>query len=141
MSTLANKQSDDLIATRVTVTQHYLTVEFNDGRVVSLPVSWFPRLACGLQGHRANVEIGPMGLHWPDLDEDLSYEGIIQGRRSGECAKSFRRWLSYYSKGRLPPVKVIPLPPKMAEEMMAEGVDIGEEERQRLVARRRRKAS
>ncbi len=142
MSSSADDNSRELIAPNVVVTTHHLTVEFTDGRVVSLPLSWFARLAYASPGHRRNVEIGAIGLHWPDLDEDLSYEGILAGRRSGESLRSFRRWLSYYVKGKLPPVKTVALPPDVAEYLVKVGVDIGEHERRRFVARKgRRKAS
>lgn len=73
-----------------------LTVQLSDGRSISVPLAWFPRLVHGTPEERANWRlIGPgEGLHWPDLDEDISAEGIVLGRPSGESQRSLARWLS-----------------------------------------------
>ena len=82
-------------ATQVIVTDDTLTVDLEDGRTISVPIGWFPRLAHGNAVERANVEISGagFGLHWPDLDEDIGVEGLLLGRRSAESAASFARWL------------------------------------------------
>ena len=59
-----------------------LTVRFADGRSVTAPLDWFPRLKLGSASARANIEISPLGLHWPDLDEDLGILGLLAGRRA-----------------------------------------------------------
>jgi hypothetical protein len=81
-------------AQRVSVTEDTLVVDLVDGRTISVPVTWYPRLASGSQAERANWRfIGEgEGIHWPDLDEDLSVEGLLAGRRSGETQASLRRW-------------------------------------------------
>jgi Protein of unknown function (DUF2442) len=81
-------------AQRVSVTEDTLTVELVDGRTVTVPVTWYPRLAHGSLAERANWRlIGEgEGIHWPDLDEDISIEGLLAGRRSGETQASLRRW-------------------------------------------------
>jgi hypothetical protein len=81
---------------RVRVTRTALIVSFDDGRTVSLPLAWYPRLANGTAKERNNCElIGEgYGIHWPDLDEDLSAEGLLAGRRSMESSGSFQRWLN-----------------------------------------------
>lgn len=67
-----------------------LTVDFEDGRSVRLPLVWYPRLFRATQAQRDHWElIGPgLGVHWPDLDEDLSAEGLLAGRPSIEFFKA-----------------------------------------------------
>lgn len=83
-------------AKHVRVTGRALIVELNDGRTVSVPVEWYPRLAHGTLGERQRWQlIGPgIGIHWPALDEDISIDGLLQGVPSGESAESFARWLN-----------------------------------------------
>ena len=83
------------IAKAVAGTGDTLTVELSDGRTISVPLSWFPRLTHGTDAERSNWRLigGGDGIHWPDLDEDLSVEGLLAGRRSGESQESLRRWL------------------------------------------------
>lgn len=90
----------DVRATKVKVSDELLTVEFDDGRTVSLPVQWYPRLAHGTARERANCEADAVGIHWPDLDEDLSYKGLILGWRSGENPELLNFWLENRKKGR-----------------------------------------
>ncbi|MCW5863395.1 MAG: DUF2442 domain-containing protein [Anaerolineae bacterium] len=82
-------------AENVAVTDDTLTLDLADGRAISLPVAWYPRLLYATPNERAHWEwIGDReGIHWPDLDEDISVEGIIAGRRSGESQRSLQRWL------------------------------------------------
>jgi hypothetical protein len=82
-------------ATAVRVTEDSLVVDLADGRTVSVPLAWYPRLLQGSPEERANHRfIGEgEGIHWPDLDEDVSVENILAGQASGEGAKSFARWL------------------------------------------------
>src|SRR5215218_2874771 len=79
----------------VTVTDEALTVGLTDGRTLSVPLLWYPRLAHGTPEERNNWELlgDGEGIHWPELDEDLSIESMLAGRRSGESPKSFQRWL------------------------------------------------
>jgi uncharacterized protein DUF2442 len=81
-------------AKTVRLTDRALVVELLDGRSVSVPLEWYPRLAEGTARERELwVFTGPgIGIHWPALDEDISIEGIMQGRRSGEGAESLERW-------------------------------------------------
>jgi hypothetical protein len=80
----------------VTVTEDTLRVDLTDGRTISVPLAWYPRLQRGSPAERANWRwIGrEEGIHWPDLDEDVSVEGLILGRPSGESQASFERWLA-----------------------------------------------
>ena len=81
-------------ALRVRVTDRALVVELRDGRVVSVPVAWYPRLAEGSRRERRRWELlGPgVGIHWPDLDEDISVDGLLQGLPSGESRASLDEW-------------------------------------------------
>lgn len=78
----------------VRVTDELLTVGLTDGRSVSVPLAWYPRLAHGRPAERRRWElIGcGIGIHWPALDEDVSVEALLLGERSGESAESLRRW-------------------------------------------------
>ena len=80
----------------VSVTEDTLTVELSDGRSLSVPLSWYPRLVHGTPAERSSWRMigGGVGIHWPDLDEDLSVENLLAGRASGESQRSFKRWLS-----------------------------------------------
>jgi hypothetical protein len=100
MSTLAIEIRTAL-AENVSVTDDSLIVDLDDGRTVSVPLAWFPRLLHGTAQERNNWRlIGKgEGIHWPDLDEDISVEGILLGRPSGESQRSFRRWLECRSIG------------------------------------------
>ena len=84
----------------VAVTDDTLTVDLEDGRSISVPIGWYPRLAYGTPEERANFELSGAGrgIHWPDLDEDISVEGLILGKRSGESRRSLQRWLEQRGK-------------------------------------------
>ena len=87
--------SASLIATSVQVTADSLDVELADGRSISAPLAWFPRLFHGTAEERAYFRFtgSGEGIHWPDLDEDISVEGIVAGRPTGESQRSLQRWL------------------------------------------------
>jgi hypothetical protein len=72
----------DLQATSVEFTKDELVVTLADGRRIATPLDWYPRLKDATAKQRANFEIMPMGIHWPDLDEDLGIAGMLKGRRS-----------------------------------------------------------
>ena len=88
-------------AEKVTVTDNTLHIELSDGRAISVPLGWYPRLVHGTQAERDGLELigGGQGIRWPDLDEDLSVEGLIAGRPSGESQRSFNRWLKARQSG------------------------------------------
>ena len=81
--------------TSVEVKKHTLSFDLSDGRTIVAPLAWFPRLNHGTPAERRNWRlIGEgNGAHWPDLDEDISVEGLLLGRPSSESQASFRRWL------------------------------------------------
>lgn len=84
----------------ITATDDSLIVDLSDGRTVSVPLTWFPRLLHGTPAERNHWRlIGDReGIHWPDLDEDISVENILAGKPSGESQKSFKQWLEKRSK-------------------------------------------
>lgn len=83
-------------AVAVKTTGDAFSVELDDGRTVTVPIGWYPRLAPATAHERRNWRlIGTgEGIHWPDLDEDVSVEGILLGRPSAESQASFERWLA-----------------------------------------------
>jgi hypothetical protein len=85
----------DVRANNVVLTGDSLTVELNDGRSISAPLAWFPRLLHGTPEERNNWRLigNSEGIHWPDLDEDISVENLLQGEPSGESEESFKKWL------------------------------------------------
>lgn len=92
----------EALAQSLTVSDEALAVDLADGRTITVPLAWFPRLAHGTAAERANWRLiaGGEGIHWPDLDEDLSVEGLLAGRRSGETQESLRRWLHTRKTGQ-----------------------------------------
>lgn len=89
-------------AESITVTDDTLSVDLSDGRTISVPLAWFPRLVHATPHERSNWRlIGEgQGIHWEDIDEDVSVEGLLAGKPSGESQASFKRWLTQRS-GRL----------------------------------------
>lgn len=83
------------LAEGVSLSDDALTVELSDGRAIAVPLAWFPRLLHGSKEERGNWRlIGKgSGIHWPDLDEDISIEGLLLGQPSGESQSSFAKWL------------------------------------------------
>jgi hypothetical protein len=85
----------DARAQRVRLTEDSLVVDLVDGRTIVVPLTWYPRLAHGSDAERARWRVigDGEGIHWPDLDEDISVDGLLAGRRSGEAQASLKRWL------------------------------------------------
>src|SRR4051812_11822615 len=86
----------DPVAVQVTVSANQLVIELADGRTVSIPLTWYPRLLNGSKAERHNWRILGDGyaIEWPDLDEHIGVEGLLAGRKSGERARSLERWLA-----------------------------------------------
>ncbi len=79
----------------VSIDDEQLTLSLEDGRVVSVPLSWYPRLCYGSPQERQHFQISGagFGIHWPDLDEDIGVEGILLGKKSMESQSSFQQWM------------------------------------------------
>jgi hypothetical protein len=87
-------------AQQVTVTDDSLVVDLTDGRTITAPLAWYPRLVHATPQERNTWRLigDGEGVHWPDLDEDLSVEGLLLGRPSSESQRSFQRWLDERSQ-------------------------------------------
>jgi hypothetical protein len=81
--------------TSIAVSEDTLVVDLSDGRTISVPIAWYPRLATGTADERKNWRLigSGEGIHWPDIDEDISVEGLIAGRPSQETQSSLENWL------------------------------------------------
>ncbi|MFQ6030429.1 MAG: DUF2442 domain-containing protein [Dehalococcoidia bacterium] len=89
-------------AENIVVTDDTLSVDLSDGRSISVPLAWFPRLVHASQEERDHWRlIGKgQGIHWEAVDEDISVEGLLAGRPSGESQASFKKWLEGRSSGK-----------------------------------------
>ena len=85
----------EIRAQSLAITDDTLSVDLNDGRSISVPLSWYPRLNHATLSERSNWRwIGDReGIHWPDLDEDISIENLVFGKPSGESQESLKQWL------------------------------------------------
>ena len=92
----------EALAQSVSVSDDSLVVDIADGRTITVPLAWFPRLASATPTERANWRLiaAGEGIHWPELDEDISVESLLAGRRSGEAQESLRRWLQRRESAR-----------------------------------------
>ena len=92
---ISGTELSEAVAQGVTTGDEALIVDLADARTIAVPLAWFPRLAHGTLSERANWRLigGGVGIHWPDLDEDISVESLLAGRRSGETQASLLRWL------------------------------------------------
>ncbi len=82
-------------ATNAQFTDDTLSVDLSDGRMISVPVAWYPRLSHSTSEERDRWRLigNGRGIHWPDLDEDISVENLLEGQPSGESQTSFKLWL------------------------------------------------
>src|SRR5574342_381706 len=94
MST-STSESQMARALKAVVTDDCLAVDLVDGRTVVVPLAWYPRLLHGTRQERNNWRLigRGVGIHWSDLDEDISVEGLLAGRPSGESQASLEKWL------------------------------------------------
>lgn len=79
----------------VKVTEDTLSVDLSDGRTISVPLEWFPRLLHATKEERNTWRLVGRGhgIHWEGIDEDISVEGLLAGKPSGESQTSFKKWL------------------------------------------------
>src|SRR5438132_13674909 len=94
MSTLKVELSEAR-AQHVKVTSDTITVDLTDGRTISVPLAWFPRLLHASAAERNNWRFiaNGEGIHWTNLDEDISVEGLLHGQQSRESHASLEKWL------------------------------------------------
>lgn len=88
---------DDVVtAKRIDVTDFALTVYLSDGRSISIPLEWYPRLAHATAEEQNDWRLigGGIGIHWPLIEEDISVSALLEGRKSTESSVSFNRWLA-----------------------------------------------
>jgi hypothetical protein len=93
-------ESAEPLAAKVSVDAESLNVELVDGRTIGVPLAWYPRLFYGSPKERARWELiaDGFGIHWPALDEDISVDGLLAGRRSGETPASLAKWMAKRQK-------------------------------------------
>ena len=84
----------------VEVTDDTISVELDDGRSVSVPTAWYPRLLHATRPERSDYELSDDAVVWPSIEADFSVRGILLGRKSGESPESFAFLLEYRKKGR-----------------------------------------
>jgi hypothetical protein len=65
----------------------HLSVTLADGRILRTPLWWYPRLASASVERRSAVEFSPLGIHWPEIDEDLSVASILRGQKAPGAKK------------------------------------------------------
>ena len=83
------------LAEQLTITADTLSVDLLDGRSIAVPLEWYPRLVHATSAERSNWRLigRGEGIHWPAIDEDISVDNLLNGIRSGESQRSFKRWL------------------------------------------------
>ncbi len=83
-------ETSSVLAIRVAVNDDTLSVELSDGRTIGAPLAWYPRLAHGTRKERRHWRLiaGGRGIHWPDLDEDISVANLLAGQPSSESQAS-----------------------------------------------------
>ncbi len=86
----------DPVITNLAINEKHLTVNLADGRSITVPLEWYPRLVHGSARERNHWQLLGDGyaIEWPDLDEHIGIEGLLAGRRSAESQKSLDRWLA-----------------------------------------------
>lgn len=91
------------VAQQVHIDEEKLTVDLRDGRTISVPLTWYPRLLYATAAERNNWRfIGAgVGIHWPELDEDISMENLLLGRASTESQRSLQRWLEQRGQAQI----------------------------------------
>jgi Protein of unknown function (DUF2442) len=90
------------LAKQVKVTDDELIVDLSDGRKMSVPLAWYPRLLNATLSERQHFELLGDGyaIEFPELDEHIGVEGLLAGRHSGESQRSFEKWLAARKKSK-----------------------------------------
>lgn len=89
-------EAREALAARVEVSEDTVSVELADGRTISVPLAWYPRLAHATTAERGFWRLigGGHGIHWPEIDEDISVANLLAGQPSAESQGSFKKWLA-----------------------------------------------
>ena len=99
---MSSSTVDAQSATAINIVLDDATVSFElaDGRVVSAPLAWYPRLLHGTPAERNDWRLiaGGRGIHWPVLEEDISVDNLLNGQPSGESQTSLKKWLEQRGK-------------------------------------------
>ncbi|MBY0521850.1 MAG: DUF2442 domain-containing protein [Gemmataceae bacterium] len=103
--TISANELEAARARHIEVTEDTLSVDLQDGRTIAVPLAWYPRLTHGTSKERKHWRLIGQGegIHWPDLDEDVSVVSLLAGRASRESQQSFQRWLDHRAKHRKKP--------------------------------------
>ncbi|MGA9924419.1 MAG: DUF2442 domain-containing protein [Isosphaeraceae bacterium] len=90
----------EALATSVEVSEDTLSVDLADGRTIAAPLAWYPRLAHATAEERGSWRLigGGRGVHWPEIDEDISVANLLAGQPSMESQNSFKKWLANRAK-------------------------------------------
>ncbi|MBF0386226.1 MAG: DUF2442 domain-containing protein [Candidatus Omnitrophica bacterium] len=83
------------LATGLSFSEDSFAVNLNDGRCITVPLIWYPRLLAGAKQEREQYEFigGGEGIHWPKLDEDILVDSLLSGLPSQESQSSLKKWL------------------------------------------------
>jgi hypothetical protein len=99
---MSSSTVDAQLATAINVSLDDANISFElaDGRVVSAPIAWYPRLMHGAPAERNEWRLiaGGRGIHWPALEEDISVDNLLNGQPSGESQSSLKKWLEQRAK-------------------------------------------
>jgi hypothetical protein len=89
-------EAREALATDVEVNDDTLTVDLADGRTIAVPLAWYPRLEHATAAERGSWRLigGGRGIHWPEVDEDISVANLLAGQPSAESQRSFKKWLA-----------------------------------------------
>lgn len=100
MTPSSASEATETSALDVEVSEHILRVALSDGRVISVPVEWYPRLVHATQKEKCNWRLisGGLGIRWQDIDEDISVQSLLTGKASMESPSSFFHWLEAHSE-------------------------------------------
>ena len=84
------------LALAVSIDDEKLTVDLDDGRTIAVPLAWYPRLVHASPAERTNFRLvgRGAGIHWPEVEEDISVDGLLRGKRCAESAASLAGWLA-----------------------------------------------
>lgn len=93
VSQMVEMELENTAIKTVVVTDDSLDVDLMDGRTISTPIVWYPRLLNATPAEIQNFHVFGNAIHWPDLDEDVSVRSMLLGRKSGESSRSLQRWL------------------------------------------------